>query len=203
METPIDGGVVGVPTDYFFEGGDEDVKAIVKEAIWIFEELGASVEPVTLPDCHKAYDEANATFSEIVDVHRDALADDIYAFSEPFRTPLFVHDAIFSGGLCEGAALPCGIHQPPWKRSWSGLMCWSCPPRRWPRRPSPRRPPEHDKETAQERLHLRFHRAAFHLRSLRIHRSRPPRGADDLRRAVSGCARAALRARLRAGDALA
>ena len=85
MENPIDGGVVGVPADYFFEGGDEDVKSIVKEAIGVFEELGASVEPVTLPDCHKAYDEANATFSEIVDVHREALADDIKAFSEPFR----------------------------------------------------------------------------------------------------------------------
>ena len=85
VDAPIAGGVVGVPTDYFFEGGDEDVKAIVKKAIGLFEELGASVEPVTLPDCRKAYDEANATFSEIVDVHREALADDIKAFSEPFR----------------------------------------------------------------------------------------------------------------------
>ena len=85
MEASIAGGIVGVPTDYFFEGGDEDVKAIVKEAIGVFEELGATVEAVTLPDCHKAYDEANATFSEIVDVHREALADDIEAFSEPFR----------------------------------------------------------------------------------------------------------------------
>ena len=85
MEASIAGGIVGVPTDYFFEGGDEDVKAIVKAAIGVFEELGATVEAVTLPDCHKAYDEANATFSEIVDVHREALADDIEAFSEPFR----------------------------------------------------------------------------------------------------------------------
>lgn len=85
MEAPIAGGGVGVPTDYFFEGGDEDVKAIAKKAIGVFEELGATVESVTLPDCHKAYDEANATFSEIVDVHREALADDIEAFSEPFR----------------------------------------------------------------------------------------------------------------------
>ena len=85
VDAPIAGGVVGVPADYFFEGGDEDVKSIVKEAIGVFEELGASVEPVTLPDCRKAYDEANATFSEIVDVHREALADDIKAFSEPFR----------------------------------------------------------------------------------------------------------------------
>lgn len=85
IEAPIAGGVVGVPTDYFFEGGDEDVKAIVKKAIGVFEELGATVEAVTLPDCHKAYDEANATFSEIVEVHREALSDDIEAFSEPFR----------------------------------------------------------------------------------------------------------------------
>ena len=85
METPIAGGVVGVPTDYFFEGGDEDVKSIVKEAIGVFEELGATVESVDLPDCHQAYSEANATFSEVVDVHREAMADDIEAFSEPLR----------------------------------------------------------------------------------------------------------------------
>ena len=85
MEVPITGGVVGVATDFFFEGGDEDVKAIVKRAIGVFEELGATVESVTLPDCHKAYAEANATFAEIVDVHRQALADDPEAFSEPFR----------------------------------------------------------------------------------------------------------------------
>ena len=85
MEAPIAGRVVGVPTDYFFKGGDEDVKSIVKEAIGVFEELGARVESVDLPDCHQAYSEANATFSEVVDVHREALADDIDAFSEPFR----------------------------------------------------------------------------------------------------------------------
>ena len=85
MEAPIAGGVVGIPTDYFFEGGDEDVKLIVKEAIGVFEELGATVEFVDLPDCHEAYSEANATFSEVVDVHREALADDIEAFSEPLR----------------------------------------------------------------------------------------------------------------------
>lgn len=85
MEAPVAGGVVGVPTDYFFEGGDDDVKSIVNEAIGIFEELGARVESVELPDCHEAYAEANATFSEVVDVHREALADDIEAFSEPIR----------------------------------------------------------------------------------------------------------------------
>lgn len=84
-EAPIARGVVGVPTDYFFEGGDEDVKSIVKEAIGVFEDLGARVESVELPDCHEAYAEANATFSEVVDVHREALADDIEAFSEPIR----------------------------------------------------------------------------------------------------------------------
>ena len=85
MEVPIKGGVVGVPTEYFFEGGDEDVKSIVNDAIGVFEELGARVEPVNLPDCHEAYSEANATFSEVVDIHRQALANDVEAFSEPFR----------------------------------------------------------------------------------------------------------------------
>ena len=83
---PIAGGVVGVATDFFFEGGDEDVKTIVKQAIGVFEELGATVETVRLPDCHEAYSEANATFSEVVDVHRQVLADDPEAFSEPFRS---------------------------------------------------------------------------------------------------------------------
>ena len=85
METPIAGGVVGVPTDYFFEGGDDEVESIVMEAMGVFEELGATVESVKLPDCHEAYDAANATFSEVVDVHREAMADDIEAFSEPLR----------------------------------------------------------------------------------------------------------------------
>ncbi len=85
MEAPITGGVVGVPADFFFEGGDEDVKAVVSEAIGVFERLGAKVETVRLPDCREAYGAANATFSEIVDVHRKALADDFEAFSEPFR----------------------------------------------------------------------------------------------------------------------
>ena len=85
MEVPITGGIVGVPTDFFFEAGDEDVKAIVTDSIGVFEQLGARVESVNLPDCHEAYDAANATFSEVVDVHREALADDIEAFSEPLR----------------------------------------------------------------------------------------------------------------------
>ncbi len=85
MEATVAGGVVGVPTDYFFEGGDEDVKSIANEAIGVFEEIGARVESVELPDCHEAYAEANATFSEVVDVHREALANDIEAFSEPIR----------------------------------------------------------------------------------------------------------------------
>ena len=83
---PIGGRVVGVPRDYFFEGGDEEVIAIVEEALDVFRQLGATVEPVRLPDCHKAYAAANATFSEIIDVHREALQDDPEAFSEPFRT---------------------------------------------------------------------------------------------------------------------
>ena len=85
MEAPFTGGVVGVPMDYFFEGGDDEVKLIVTEATGVFEELGATVESVKLPDCHEAYDAANATFSEVVDVHREAMADDIEAFSEPLR----------------------------------------------------------------------------------------------------------------------
>ena len=85
MEAPVAGRIVGVPTEYFFEGGDEDVKSIVKESIEVFEALGARVEPVGLPDCHEAYAAANATFSEVLDVHREVLADDFAAFSEPIR----------------------------------------------------------------------------------------------------------------------
>ena len=85
MGAPIAGGVVGVPEDYFFEGGDDDVKSIVRDAIGVFEALGARVQSVDLPDCHEAYSQANATFSEVVEVHREALADDIEAFSEPIR----------------------------------------------------------------------------------------------------------------------
>ncbi len=83
---PIGGRIIGVSRDYFFEGGDEEVIAIVEAALDVFRQLGATVETVRLPDCHMAYAAANATFSEIIDVHREALQDDPEAFSEPFRT---------------------------------------------------------------------------------------------------------------------
>ena len=85
MEAPIAGGVVGVPEDFFFAGGEQEVKAIVTGALGVFEELGATVEPVKLPDCHDAYRAANVTFSEVLDVHQNAVADDPKAFSEPFK----------------------------------------------------------------------------------------------------------------------
>jgi aspartyl-tRNA(Asn)/glutamyl-tRNA(Gln) amidotransferase subunit A len=49
----LEGGVrrlrLGIPREYFVEGMQPEVEAAVREAIRLLEELGASVEPVSLP----------------------------------------------------------------------------------------------------------------------------------------------------------
>ena len=85
LEETIEGTVVGVPRQYFFEGGDPEVIEIVEKSLAVFSELGAKLREVTLPDCEVAYEAANATFSEIVDANGDALAQNPHGFSAEFK----------------------------------------------------------------------------------------------------------------------
>ena len=85
LEEPIDGAVIGIPRDYFFEGGDFEVVDIVDKSLAVFSDLGAHLKEVKFPDCTPAYEAADATFSEIVDANGDALKEDPEGFSNEFR----------------------------------------------------------------------------------------------------------------------
>ena len=102
LDEPIDGTVIGVPREYFFEGGDSEVIEIVEKSLEVFSELGAQVREVKLPDCEVAYEAADATFSEIVDANGDALQRDPDGFSEPFKTR-FQAMAQYRGAAYEAA----------------------------------------------------------------------------------------------------
>lgn len=84
LDTPIDGMVVAIPRDYFFEGGDKEVIEIVEKSLDVFCDLGVRVQEVSFPDCHIAYEAANAIFSEIVDANGKALKMNPSGFSDEF-----------------------------------------------------------------------------------------------------------------------
>ncbi len=102
LEAPIEGTVVGVPREYFFEGGDSEVIEIVERSLEVFSKLGAQLREVKLPDCEVAYEAADATFSEIVDANGDALQRDPDGFSDAFKKR-FQAMAQFRGAAYEAA----------------------------------------------------------------------------------------------------
>ena len=84
LDTPIDGKVLAIPRNYFFEGGDKEVIEIVEKSLAIFSSLGVKIQEVNFPDCNVAYEAADATFSEIVDAHGEALKTNPSGFSDEF-----------------------------------------------------------------------------------------------------------------------
>ena len=84
LDASIDGKVVAIPRNYFFEGGDKEVIGIVEKSLDIFSNLGAKVQEVSFPDCNVAYEAADATFSEIVDANGEALETNPSGFSDEF-----------------------------------------------------------------------------------------------------------------------
>ena len=81
----LEGAVVGVPRSFFFSGGNSEVIGLVERALTTFEELGAELIDIDIPEVERAYAAADVTFSEIAHAHGDALAENPDAFSEPFR----------------------------------------------------------------------------------------------------------------------
>ncbi|WP_048307905.1 Asp-tRNA(Asn)/Glu-tRNA(Gln) amidotransferase subunit GatA [Halomonas sp. PR-M31] len=54
LNTPLAGLRIGLPKEYFGEGLDPDVEAAVREAIRVYESLGASVQDISLPHTNLA-----------------------------------------------------------------------------------------------------------------------------------------------------
>ncbi|MCE8034820.1 Asp-tRNA(Asn)/Glu-tRNA(Gln) amidotransferase subunit GatA [Billgrantia tianxiuensis] len=54
LDTPLTGLKIGLPREYFGDGLDPQVEAAVRDAIKVYESLGASVREVSLPHTHYA-----------------------------------------------------------------------------------------------------------------------------------------------------
>ncbi|PMR68773.1 Asp-tRNA(Asn)/Glu-tRNA(Gln) amidotransferase subunit GatA [Halomonas heilongjiangensis] len=54
LEAPLTGLKIGLPREYFGDGLDPEVEAAVREAVKVYESLGASVREVSLPHTHYA-----------------------------------------------------------------------------------------------------------------------------------------------------
>ncbi|MGQ4880368.1 Asp-tRNA(Asn)/Glu-tRNA(Gln) amidotransferase subunit GatA [Billgrantia sp. LNSP4103-1] len=54
LDTPLAGLKIGLPREYFGDGLDPQVEAAVRDAIKVFESLGANVREVSLPHTHYA-----------------------------------------------------------------------------------------------------------------------------------------------------
>jgi aspartyl-tRNA(Asn)/glutamyl-tRNA(Gln) amidotransferase subunit A len=85
LDWSIGGFVVGVPRGFFFDGGDREVVDIVDASLAVFEQLGASLVEIALPNVADAYQAADVTFVEIVEAHAEAIAGNPSAFSEEFK----------------------------------------------------------------------------------------------------------------------
>ena len=65
---------LGLVRDFFFEDGDEEVKAITLAAIETCRGQGAEIVKLEIPGLHEAFAAAAATFAEAGAVHKDDLA---------------------------------------------------------------------------------------------------------------------------------
>ncbi|MDT8880351.1 Asp-tRNA(Asn)/Glu-tRNA(Gln) amidotransferase subunit GatA [Halomonas saccharevitans] len=54
LDAPLAGLKIGLPTEYFGDGLDPEVESAVREAIRVYESLGATVREVSLPHTHYA-----------------------------------------------------------------------------------------------------------------------------------------------------
>ncbi len=54
LDAPLNGLKIGLPREYFGDGLDPQVEAAVREAVRVYESLGASVREVSLPHTHYA-----------------------------------------------------------------------------------------------------------------------------------------------------
>lgn len=83
------GGVIGVPGDFYFEHVDEEVERRVREAIGVFESLGAKVREVEIPNLWETLKAQRITLAvEAYAVHEERLRTDPEKFDDEVRERL-------------------------------------------------------------------------------------------------------------------
>ena len=74
LRRDISGGVVGIPTDFYFEHGDAEVESRVRDAIEVLRELGAEVREIHLPNLWESLSAQRLTLAaEAYAVHEERL----------------------------------------------------------------------------------------------------------------------------------
>jgi aspartyl-tRNA(Asn)/glutamyl-tRNA(Gln) amidotransferase subunit A len=72
LREELKGVKIGIPVEHYFNGLDPEVEAAVKQAIQVFEELGAEVREVSLPMANYAHIAAmTVSRAEILSIHED------------------------------------------------------------------------------------------------------------------------------------
>lgn len=90
FEEGIDGGVetlrIGIPSNYFFDDVDGEVRAALDQAIEVFQTLGASMVPVRVPDLDRVNDLTNIILtSEAATIHARWMRDRPEDYSPEIR----------------------------------------------------------------------------------------------------------------------
>lgn len=85
----LDGIALGVPTDFYWQNLAPDVEAAARDALRVFESLGAELEPVEVPDIETFNDlHRLILLAEATSVHRSRLAERREDFGEDVRALL-------------------------------------------------------------------------------------------------------------------
>lgn len=85
----LDGIALGVPADFYWQNLAPDVEAAARDALRVFESLGAELEPVEVPDIETFNDlHRLILLAEATSVHRSRLAERREDFGEDVRALL-------------------------------------------------------------------------------------------------------------------
>lgn len=92
LRRDIRGTVIGIPRDFYFEHVDNEVEALVREAVGVFRSLGAEVREVDIPNLRETLEAQRLTLAaEAYAVHRDRLK------SEPEKYDDHVIERLLNG----------------------------------------------------------------------------------------------------------
>lgn len=121
LEAGIDGMVVGVPTNYFFDRVDSQVETAVRHAIAELERLGARLREVWVPHA-ELYRETGATIvmPEASAYHRHAVRRDAKRYTETVRLFLEAGETILATDYIEALEAKALI-QHEWRRMFDDV----------------------------------------------------------------------------------
>ena len=94
LNQEVEGSVVGVPSSFYFENVEEEVKAMVEKAIGVFHDLGAEIRAVEMSHSEEILAAQRVVLaSEAFTVHKERLHNHPEQFEEEVRNRLLTGEA--------------------------------------------------------------------------------------------------------------